>query len=327
MRIATFNLENLDDQPGLDPPLAERLDILRPQILRLEADVLCLQEVNAQSSERHAPRRLLALERLLEGTPYAGFEQASSLSPSGQGPADKHNLVVLSRWPLAAVRQIRHELVAPATYRSATAEPTATDAEPILWDRPVLQVEIELPQGARLHLFNLHLRAPLAAPVAGQKLESFRWRTVGGWAEGFYLAALKRAGQALETRLAIEGVFDRDPRALIAVCGDFNAEDREVPLRIIQGDVEDTGNGALAARTLVPLERTLPESQRFSVLHHGHRLMLDHMLVSRALMAAYRHVEVHNEALGDELVAYATDSRSPESFHAPIVAEFDISAL
>ncbi len=327
MRIATFNLENLDDRPGLEPPLAERLDILRPQILRLEADVLCLQEINAQPAARHAPRRLLALERLLETTSYARFERASSLSPNGQGPADKHNLVVLSRWPLAAVRQIRHDLVAPAAYRTATAEPEARDAEPILWDRPVLEVEIELPRGARLHLFNLHLRAPLAAPVEGQKLDSFKWKTVGGWAEGFYLAALKRAGQALETRLAIEGVFDRDSRALIAVCGDFNAEDREVPLRIIQGDVEDTGNGALAARMLVPLERTLPESQRFSVLHRGHRLMLDHMLVSRALMAAYRHVEVHNEALGDELVAYATASRSPESFHAPIVAEFDISAL
>ncbi len=327
MRIATFNLENLDDRPGLDPPLDERLAILRPQMLRLDADVLCLQEVNAQLPERQRPRRLLALERLLEGTPYAAFERTSSLSPNGKGPADKHNLVVLSRWPLAAVRQIRHDLVAPATYRAVTADPAAGEAEPILWDRPVLEAEIALPQDVRLHLFNLHLRAPLAAPVPGQKLDAFKWRSVGGWAEGFYLAALKRAGQALETRLAIESIFDQDARALIAVCGDFNAEDRETPLRIIQGDVEDTGHGALAARMLVPLERTLPESQRFSVLHRGHRLMLDHMLVSRSLMAAYRHVEVHNEALGDELLAYATASRSPESFHAPIVAEFELSAL
>lgn len=39
-------------------------------------------------------------------------------------------------------------------------------------------------------------------------------------------------------------------------------------------------------------------------------------------MGHYRHFEVHNEALGDELVAYATVSHSPESYHAPVIAEF-----
>ncbi len=47
-RIAAFNLENLDDRPDLDPPLDERIALLRPQLLRLAADVLCLQEVNGQ---------------------------------------------------------------------------------------------------------------------------------------------------------------------------------------------------------------------------------------------------------------------------------------
>ena len=57
MRVATFNLENFDDRPGRGPPLNKRLPILRPQIERLRADVLCLQEVNAQKPEggRRAP--------------------------------------------------------------------------------------------------------------------------------------------------------------------------------------------------------------------------------------------------------------------------------
>ena len=54
--------------------------------------------------------------------------------------------------------------------------------------------------------------------------------------------------------------------------------------------------------------------------------MVDHLLVSRALMAFYRGLEIHNEALGDEVVAYAGIDRSPESFHAPLVAEFELSA-
>jgi exonuclease III len=52
--------------------------------------------------------------------------------------------------------------------------------------------------------------------------------------------------------------------------------------------------------------------------------MLDHVLVSRPLLAWYDHAEIHNEALEDELVAFATVSRSPESYHAPVVAEFEL---
>jgi len=47
-RIATFNLENLGDGANDERDLAFRIEALRPQLMRLEADVLCLQEVNAQ---------------------------------------------------------------------------------------------------------------------------------------------------------------------------------------------------------------------------------------------------------------------------------------
>ncbi|MDJ0942371.1 MAG: endonuclease/exonuclease/phosphatase family protein [Kiloniellales bacterium] len=322
MRLASFNLENLDDDPGRDPPFESRVAALRPQLQRLDADVLCLQEVDAQRDHKGRPRRLRALDRLLEGTAYAGFHRACSLRRESGEPADKHNLVILSRWPILASRQLHHDLVPPVSYRPVTAEPAASDAAPILWDRPILQASLGLPDRRRLEVVNLHLRAPLAAPIAGQKLGAFAWRSVPAWAEGFYLASLKRCGQALEARRLVDQLFDSDPEALIAVCGDFNAEAQETPLRIVRGDLEDTGNGALAGRSLVPLERALPDSQRFSVLHQGRRLMLDHMLVSRALLAFHRAIEVHNEALGDELVAYATGSHSPESFHAPLVAAF-----
>jgi hypothetical protein len=32
---------------------------------------------------------------------------------------------------------------------------------------------------------------------------------------------------------------------------------------------------------------------------------------------------VHNEALGDELVAYTQIDAAPDSYHAPIVAQFE----
>src|SRR3546814_14575281 len=41
------------------------------------ADILCLQEVNGQEVARQ-PRRLRALERLIAGTPYAGYHRTAT---------------------------------------------------------------------------------------------------------------------------------------------------------------------------------------------------------------------------------------------------------
>lgn len=323
MRIATFNLESLDDSDRAEVPLAARAKLLRPQLERLDADILCLQEVHAQhTGPKGAPRTFRALDALLDGTAYAGYHRAHSVLRDGRGPLDVHNLLILSRHPIEAARQYWHDLVAPPEYRPVTARPPAGAAAPVRWDRPALHAAIRLPGGPRVDVFNLHLRAPLAAFVPGQKEGPFAWKSVPGWAEGFFLASVKRSGQALETRLAVDAVFDADEDALIAVCGDMNAEEREMPLRILRGDAEDTANGALAGRMLVPLERTAPEARRYSVLHGGRTSMLDHVLVSRPLLRFFRTVEIHNEALGDELVGYAAVHASPESYHAPVVAEF-----
>lgn len=41
-RLATFNLESLDDRPGRGADFDQRLRLLRPQLQRLRADLLCL---------------------------------------------------------------------------------------------------------------------------------------------------------------------------------------------------------------------------------------------------------------------------------------------
>jgi endonuclease/exonuclease/phosphatase family metal-dependent hydrolase len=323
LRIATFNLETLDDRPDANPSFAERVAVLRPLLERIDADVLCLQEVNAQEVAKREPRRFAALEALLETTPYAAYHRAGSSSPGG-GPADVHNLVTLSRWPIAEQRQIRNELVRAPLYRLVTAIPAAEDVTEVTWDRPLLYTAVSLPNGRRLHVLNLHLRAPLAAFVPGQKLAPFVWKTTGGWAEGFYLATMKRTGQALEARLFVDRLFDADPDALVAVAGDLNAEARETPVRAIYGDPEDTGNEVLAERALSPIEVAVPAERRFSVLHHGLKLMLDHLMVSPRLKRAHRAIDILNEALPDEYLAWIKGVQIAGSFHAPVIAEFEL---
>lgn len=320
LRIATFNLENLDDGPDVVPPLRERIAALQPLLCRLDADVLCLQEVNAQECIKNQPRQFRALEALLNDTPYASFERATSTGP--HGPADIHNLVIASRWKILEQRQLRHDLVPPPSYRSVTSVPAASNSATVEWDRPLLHATVAVPGGRRLEVINLHLRAPLAAFVPGQKLAPFVWKSVAGWAEGFFLAAMKRTGQALEARLLADRLFDANPDALIAIAGDLNAEARETPVRAIFGDIEDTGNEALADRVLSLIESELPAERRFSVLHHGLKLMLDHLLVSPALKRRFTRAAILNEALSDEYFAWLKDIPTTTSFHAPLVADF-----
>jgi len=138
MRIASFNLESLDLQSKANVSIEERIRLLRPQLIRLDADILCLQEVNSQHLAGHDKRQLLALDRLIETTKYETFNRVSTTGLHGAGAADIHNLVILSRLPVINHGQIRHELVVPPEYHRATSEPPDTRAQQVNWDRPVL---------------------------------------------------------------------------------------------------------------------------------------------------------------------------------------------
>jgi endonuclease/exonuclease/phosphatase family metal-dependent hydrolase len=321
MRIATFNLENLGTTRHHGATFDERAVVLRPQLERLNADILCVQEIDAPKTG--GTRRPVELQRLLEGTAYAKHRLV--VSSLNDGPSDVHNLAVVTSLPVVEEESLRHRLVEALRFQRHTALPPEEAGIKLEWDRPLQHVVLSLPTGRSMHVFNVHLRAPLAVAIPGQKSGPFAWRSVGGWAEGFFAAAVKRAGQALELRLAVEGVFDAEPGALIAVCGDFNAEDHDTALRLACAGEDDTGSGHLAPRVLTPVERTLPQDRRFTVVHHGRPQMLDHILASRALFGELAAVEIHNEMLEDELVAYGRIDRPPESFHAPVVASFGLS--
>ncbi len=330
LRLATLNLEDFGDRGARSQPLPARIAVLRPLLQRVAADILCLQEVNAQRGPGHDQpgghheRRFEALDTLLEGTPYRDYARAFAGGFGAAGPADVHNLVTLSRLPIAESRAVRHDHAAPPSWRPATAEPPYAGPLRVEWDRPILHTVHRLADGTMLHVLNLHLRAPLAATIPGQKLDAFRWKSASGWAEGFYLAAMKRLGQAVEARLLVDRLFDADLAARIAVCGDFNAELTETPLRAVRADPADTGSAGLGARALVPLETLAPEGTRYSVLHAGRPVLLDHILASDSLRARVASVEVLSAGLPDEVEAPARGEPVLGSFHAPVVAEFEI---
>jgi endonuclease/exonuclease/phosphatase family metal-dependent hydrolase len=322
LRIATFNLENLDDKAGLEPSLASRIEIMRPQLLRISADILCLQEVNSQ--QVNGQRALDALESLLEDTPYANYTRATTLTTNDLLYAER-NLITLSRFPIIDSKVIRDSDGPQPRYQVVTADPPDETADPLQWERPLLYARIELGSGRILHLINLHLKSKIATTINGQKIDNYTWRTVSGWAEGSFISSMKRVGQALQVRLLIDKIFnDNGNDSLVAVAGDFNAEADEVSIRAICGPVEETGNTDHSTRVMIPCENNIPESSRYSLLHLGKGNMLDHIIVSRGMLSTFQGAEIHNEALPDESGAFRQDTKFPESDHAPVVAEFSL---
>lgn len=322
LRVATFNIENLGIGPKL-PPIEARIPTLQAQLRRLDADVLCLQEVNGQKPPGEKTRRLQALDLVLRGTEYEKFHRVHTVREETGGAFDAHNLVTLSRFPIGDVNQVQHSHVPAISYRFISA-PASEPATEIRWERPLLHTTIQIPGGNRLHVINLHLRAPIASPVPGAKLSALTWRDTSSWAEGYYLAELKRSGQALEARLLTDSILDREREAAIVVCGDFNAELHETALQILLASPEDTGNRGLAWRALVPLEGPNTDESQYTVLIAGRRIMLDHILASARLALACRRISIDNGALLDAAENPDLISLRPGSYHAPVVAEFQL---
>ena len=320
-RVATFNLENFDETaPGERPSLAERVALMRPQIVRLRADVACFQEVHGQ--ERPAqPRALLALRQLLAGTDLEGANVVST-KPQNDAVYNERNLVVVTHLPVLGVDQVANRLVDKPSYKRLTALPSDTAAIDIGVERPILHVRLDH-DGRALHVINVHLKSKIPTDIPGQRLDNFTWRSADAWAEGTFISSMKRMSQALEVRRLVDQIIDADPDARIIVTGDFDATPDEIPVLAIRGDIEDTGNADLVGRVLVPIEHTIPSPSRYTLYHQGRGQMLDHMLVTRNLLAFYRGSEIHNEILHDESAAFAVDRKYPESDHAPVIATFD----
>ncbi|PVB61568.1 endonuclease [Labrenzia sp. 011] len=323
MKLATFNMESFGGDRFDALALQPRLDALRPKILELEADILCLQEVNAQKTPASPKRQFQALDLLLSGTPYSRYHRAASERAPGKGPGDRHNLLVLSRYPIASAESLYQARANPPLWQPTTADPAFDKPQPVEFDRPVLKTEIDLGGARPLHLFVVHLRAPIAANIPGGKTDARTWKSVAAWAEGYQLSVLKQTAQALELRLAVETLFDADEEARVILTGDFNATGETGTLRLLRADPDDTGSPDLASRRLYQLDASLPLDRRRTVIHKGRSQALDHILASAALTHRTVDVRVFNEGLADEVLDADGDEQAG-SFHAAMRAQFDI---
>jgi len=318
MKVATFNIENLDyeEEPG-NTSFQERLIPLRQMLKRINADILCLQEVHSQKNEDDI-KILDALMELIEGTQYQDYHVQYTTTADGQ-PRAERNLVVLSKFHFKtpAPAQYNADLITDLMYRTVTSDPVEPNATKLKWERPILHCQIAHPELGNIHIINLHLKSRLASVIKGKKVDRYTWKSPAAWGEGYFLSSIKRVGQALETRVLLDNIFDgtdgleAEPNAKVIVCGDLNAKPGEVPVETICGGVENTNNATLRYKSLVPCSEGLAESIRHSHFHHGKGNLLDHMLISQSLLPYFDGARILNETLHDESLAYRTDEKYP----------------
>jgi endonuclease/exonuclease/phosphatase family metal-dependent hydrolase len=100
---------------------------MKPQLRRLNADILYLKEVNGQEIEGE-PRKLLALKQFIKKTPYEDYHIISTKTADGYQVYYVRNLVILSKYPIALSHQYRNDPIEPLVYPKVMASP-AEDAK------------------------------------------------------------------------------------------------------------------------------------------------------------------------------------------------------
>ncbi|MEV5514421.1 endonuclease/exonuclease/phosphatase family protein [Streptomyces flaveolus] len=311
--IGTWNLENLYRPGGRFGPrdraaYEAKLETLADTVGRLGPDLLGVQEVGD-------PLALGDLTDALDGE----WHVALSEHADGRGI----RVGFLSRSPLTPVGDINEfpSQVAPLQ--------SGDDGEPShRAGRGALAVSVSPAPGSELHAVVCHLKSKLLT-FPGHR---FVPRDEGERARYAGYALFRRGAEAMTVRAAADRLLDGDGGTrMVAVMGDFNDEPAAATTQILLGPPgsqistsgfkhPDRGDEA-RLWNLCPL---IPEDQRYSRVQDGQPELIDHILVSRALLDRVERVFTGNERPEQSLPSVGEDPSerrdAPASDHAPILA-------
>ncbi|MBP2706103.1 hypothetical protein JOL79_20040 [Microbispora sp. RL4-1S] len=166
--------------------------------------------------------------------------------------------------------------------------------------RGAMAVRVTEPDGRTIDLIVAHLKSKLLSfPPGPTGRPRFQPRDEGERARVAAYALYRRTAEAVTVRaLADELLGGQGEARQVMVTGDFNDEPEAATTQILLGppgselgtpgaDQPDRGDKA----RLWNLAPRIPAAERFSRVFHGRGELIDHLLVSHALLA--RAVEVH----------------------------------
>ncbi len=292
LTLATYNLWNLE------PGAAEggRLERLARSIVDdLGApDLLAVQEVQDSSGPEDdgvvsatETFKLLVLAIEAAGGPRYDFRQIDPVDNADGGRPggnirvgylfDPKRLRVTDRGAPGTVEvkiDSRGPLLSPNPGRLAPEDKAFVASETLGYEpsRKPLALEADF-CGRRVFLINLHLRSKRADD-----------RLFGARQPPLLHSEEQRSEQAARVRLFVEEILAVDARAAVIVLGDLNDYTFRAPIEVLAGE------------RLENLVTHLPPDTRYTFVYQGNSMVLDHVLVSRALSRGAEIQAVHINA-------------------------------
>ena len=310
LTVGTWNLENLFRPGGPFGPKDKsvydaKLEALAATITAAAPDVLGVQEVGD-------PAALADLVSALPGT----WHTAVSSRFDADHPI---RVAVLSRHPLQTV-------VDDAAVR-APMQPIQIDDNPqhdsAEMGRGVLGVDVDL-GGPTVRMLVCHLKSKLLSFPGGR----FFARDEGERARYGAYALYRRAAEAASTRRLVDDFFQEN----LLLVGDLNDQPQAATTQILYGPPgSQIGTAGFTrpdqgdAVRLFNLAPKIPEAERFTRIFEGQPELIDHVLVSHALVGKVREVHTVQDRRLPSITGDPTERRkAPDSDHAPIFATIDL---
>lgn len=275
LTLAAYNVENFTDVFD-DPYTKDEETAVKPrsQIERIAAN---LREMNADvvafvEVENEGVLRAMTTEFL----PEMGYQYFVVLPCNSDRGI---SVGLMSRRPIISATSHR--------YRDLTLP-----GEEKVWrfGRDLLRVTIQATQDRTLDVFVVHFKSRISS---AEDPKSGKWRLA----------------EATMTRTIIDHAMRQDPKAWIAVVGDFNDTPDTKSIQMLTSPSEDNLPG------LIDTHAALPPEQRITYLKEPYRSTIDYVLVSPALGATL--------IPGSSRVLNSAD-HDGGSDHAPLAASFDL---
>jgi len=303
MKIATHNVEFLFEEGEhvhtgqtwnyTKEYVEARIAHLAKLFSEIDADVLLLQEVGSKA----------VLDRIVKktGLPYSVF----CAVPGNYG---------IGNAVLYKPKDAMCESVPATTSLPVFFEGDKDGIGARVWSRRDFVHVRTSYAGKPLHLIGIHIKSGFSMGLKRKDGTEYPMETQMEKADGIIRSEFFRFTQARKVRQVVDEIFATNPNAAIIVTGDFNSDEKFVPYRIIRGDAKKAPDALFSATHKVP------EDERFTWLHKGKGLLIDHLLYSKVLEPKVRAVKIFNTNLGEHKNLPPTPT-FVESDHAPISVE------
>lgn len=329
-KVMTWNVENLFRPEEVSESVTadaktkykDKLETLAEVILKLEPDVLALQEVGSQAA-------LEDLNALLKKR-YPHMQL--STFPDSRGI----RVAFLSTLPFEDSEDIS------AFPEAGLPDVPGIDNKGNLTEvkslgRGALRVLVKPKKNFSLHLITAHLKSKLLSFPSASGNSRFEPKDENERARVAGIALLRRAAEAVALRVKANELLEKDSKNSLILLGDMNDVTDAATTQILQGPGgSEIGTGGFNQADkgddsrLFNLASLIPIERRYSRIYRGNKELIDHILVSQELLSGQpRKLPLVDTQVAAMPMVSITDNPEerrgkPGSDHSPVIATFEL---